>query len=129
MKLAFCPHSFLSKRRLHIVIFLIVNALLPLSDRGVLKGGQLKPLRAAGVSARYTVLYSGTYRGPGGKAANYFSSHGGSCCLSPSICGHGESADRPACFYLPSISIQGNEACQGFTGTGKVSRAPGVSVV
>lgn len=64
-----------------------------------------------------------------GKPANYSSSHGGSCCLSPSICGHRESADRPVCFYLPTISIQGDEACQGFTGTGNVSLAPGVSVV
>lgn len=92
-------------------------------------GGQWKPLRQARVSTGCTKLDLGTYRGPEGKPANYSSSHGGSCCLSPSICGHGESADRPACFYLPSISIQGDEACQGFTGTGNVSPTPGVSVV
>lgn len=92
-------------------------------------GGQWKLLRRDRVSVGYTKLDPGTYRGPEGKPANYSSSHGGSCCLSPSICGHRESADRPACFYLPSISIQGDEACQGFTGTGNVSLAPGVSVV
>lgn len=92
-------------------------------------GGQWKLLRRDRVSMGYTKLDPGTYRGPEGKPANYSSSHGGSCCLSPSICGHRESADRPACFYLPSISIQGDEACQGFTGTGNVSLAPGVSVV
>lgn len=90
---------------------------------------QWKLLRQARVSMGHTKLDPGTYRGPEGNPANYSSSHGSSCCLSPSICGHRESADRPARFYLPSISIQGAEACQGFTGTGNVSLAPGVSVV
>lgn len=46
------------------------------------------------------------YKGPGGKPANDSSSTGSSCCLSASICGPGESVDRPVYFYLPSISIQ-----------------------
>lgn len=91
--------------------------------------GQWKLLRQARISTGYAKPDPSTYRGLEGNIANYSSSHGGSCCLSPSICGHRESADRPACFYLPSISIQGDEACQGFTGTGNVSLAPGVSVV
>ena len=68
--------------------------------------------------------------GPEGKPVNYYSSlcHRSSCCLSPSICGQRESVDRPACFYLCSISIQGDEACQGFTGTGNLSLRPGISV-
>lgn len=94
-------------------------------------GRQWKLLRQTRLSMGYAKLDPRTYRGPEGNPANYSSSlsHGVSCCISPSICGQRESVDRPACFYLPNISIQGDEACQGFTGTGNVSLARGVSVV
>lgn len=95
-------------------------------------GTQWEPLRQTRLSIGYTTkLDPRTYRGQEGKLANHSSSlcYRGSCCLSPSICGQRESADRPACFYLPNVSIRSDEACQGFTGTGNVSLAPGVSEV
>lgn len=93
-------------------------------------GRQWKLLRQTRLSMGYAKLDPRTYRGPEGNPANYFYSlcHEVSCCLSPSICGQRESVDRPACFYLPNISIQGDEGCQVFTGTGNVSLARGVSV-
>lgn len=69
------------------------------------------------------------YKDPGGKPANGYSCAGSSCCLSASICGPGESVDRPGYFYLPSISIQTVVACQGFAGIRNVSPTAGVSVV
>lgn len=121
----------------HTSSFSLITCLLPLPVSVVLSVWAWLPADNGNSSDRldfpwgYTKLDSRTYRGPEGKPANYSSTlcHTGSSCLSPSICGQRESADRPACFYLPSVSIQDDEACQGFTGTGNVSLAPGVSVV
>jgi len=138
INLSWWPLSFLTYFDLkcsHILFFTLFSPSSSLSpffvSQSLYRQDKGKLLRKARLFMGCTKLDPRSCRGPEGKPTNYSCPpyHGVSCCLSPSICGHRKSADRPVCFYLPCISIQGDEACQGFTGTGNVSLAPGVSVV